>query len=162
MQTRSMTSESNECQQTFNHDKQTLNHDKQTFNHDNFNSQPFNPTFPDENNNITNNMVKCGNTINESHCCNSIKHYWSYLKLLGKFAMFVCCLSIIHWTIITLYISWCYKPGIWGSFVNIFTVGTPICQALNRIQTLISEHFVGLFISSVVGFNTAVQSLFSM
>ena len=39
---------------------------------------------------------------------------------------------------------------------NIFTVGSPICLALNRIQSLISDHFIGLFISSVIGFNTAI------
>ena len=52
------------------------------------------------------------------------------------------------------------QAGLFGAITNIFTVGSPICLALNRIQSLISDHFIGLFISSVIGFYTAIQTLF--
>ena len=92
-------------------------------------------------------------TMNSYQCCN-------YFSTIMKFTFIVCFLSVLHWTLVTLYISWCYKPGLWGAVTNIFTVGSPICLALNRIQSLISDHFIGLFISSIIGFNTALQTLF--
>lgn len=109
-------------------------------------SESFNPVFPQE-------KICMNETYNNSQCCN-------YSMIIVKFTIIVCLLSIIHWVLVTMYISWCYNPGIWGAITNIFTVGSPICLALNRIQSLISDHFIGLFISSVVGFNTALHTLF--
>lgn len=113
----------------------------------------FNATFPDEKNCINDTYDKYNDNIKKTKCCN-------YFSTILKFTLIVCFLSILHWTLVTLYISWCYKPGIFGAITNIFTVGSPICIALNRIQSLISDHFIALFISSVVGFNTAIQTLF--
>ena len=122
------------------------------------NSELFNPVFPDENKNCINNCYDKYNEkiekIENRQCCN-------YSMTIMKFTIIVTFLSVLHWTLVTLYISWCYKPGIWGAITNIFTVGSPICLAINRIQALISDHFIGLFISSIVGFNSAIQTLFS-
>lgn len=118
------------------------------------NSETFNPTFPDEETNcIKDNYKKYNDNVRNTVCCN-------YFSTIMKFTAIVCFLSIIHWTLVTLYITWCYKPGFWGAVTNIFTVGSPICLALNRIQSLISDHFIGLFVSSIIGFNTALQTLF--
>ena len=120
------------------------------------NSQPFNPVFPEEKDCIKNTYDKYNDmtdVMNRYQCCN-------YFSTIIKFTFVVCFLSVLHWTLVTLYISWCYKPGVWGAVTNIFTVGSPICLALNRIQSLISDHFIGLFVSSIIGFNTALQTLF--
>ena len=113
----------------------------------------FNPTFPDEKNCVRDTYDKYNDSINKTICC-------KYFSTMLKFTLIVSFLSILHWTFVTLYISWCYKSGLFGAITNIFTVGSPICLALNRIQSLISDHFIGLFISSVIGFNTAIQTLF--
>lgn len=113
----------------------------------------FNPTFPDEKNCVRDTYDKYNDSVSNTICC-------KYFSTILKFTLIVSFLSILHWTLVTLYISWCYKPGLFGAITNIFTVGSPICLALNRIQSLISDHFIGLFISSVIGFNTAIQTLF--
>ena len=120
------------------------------------NNNKFDPVFPDE--------KICGNNTYDkyNHIANTMKQYQccSYFSTIIKFTVIVCFLSVLHWTLVSLYITLCYKPGILGAITNIFTVGSPICLALNRIQSLISDHFIGLFISSIIGFNTALQTLF--
>lgn len=118
-------------------------------------NSPFNPVFPDEKDScIKETYDKYGDSVKNSMC-------YRYSKIILRFTFVVCFLSVIHWSLVTLYFSWCYQQGVWGAVTNIFTVGSPICMALNRIQSLISDHFIGIFISSIVGFNTALQSFFS-
>lgn len=51
-------------------------------------------------------------------------------------------LSTIHWGLIQFITIYCAPSGIWGPFINLFTIGSPICQLANSIQHKISEHYL--------------------
>ena len=62
----------------------------------------FNPTFPDEKNCVRDTYDKYNDSVSNTICC-------KYFSTILKFTLIVSFLSILHWTLVTLYISWCYK-----------------------------------------------------
>lgn len=89
------------------------------------------------------------------------RFYWliRYVKPIGKFAAIIVFLTFIHWSLVTLYISWCYDSSFYGIIRNIFTISSPICTSINKLQVFLSENFVGFFVNSVIGLNGSIKSL---
>lgn len=55
----------------------------------------------------------------------------------------VCLLiSSFQWSILMIYNYYCLDKSMLGFFTNIFTLGSPICNAMNRIQSTLSDYYI--------------------
>ena len=73
---------------------------------------------------------------------NGFRLCYLILKPLIKVLFTVFIISFMHWGLIRIMSEYCTPPGFWGPFVNIITLGSPICQAINHLQLNISNYYV--------------------
>lgn len=78
---------------------------------------------------------------------------------LIKFMSFCLIMSSIQWIIIMIYNHYCLDSSIYGIVTNIFTLGSPICSSLNKIQTFISDSYITFFGGGILLFTGWVNNL---
>lgn len=57
-------------------------------------------------------------------------------------------LTILHWSLVQIYATYCAPPGIMGLIYTMFNTGSPICQCINNIQVGISDNFINIWSST--------------
>jgi len=77
-------------------------------------------------------------------------------KPIMYFILSVGLLSITHWGLINIFITFCCNLGIKGIFQNIITLGSPICQLINHIQYLLTTTYIKLIASTAIAVSTWV------
>jgi len=75
-------------------------------------------------------------------------------KPIIYFVMSVGILSITHWGLINIFITFCCNLGVKGIFQNIITLGSPICQLINHIQYLLTTTYIKLIASTAIAIST--------
>lgn len=75
-------------------------------------------------------------------------------KPIIYFIMSVGILSITHWGLINIFITFCCNLGIKGIFQNIITLGSPICQLINHVQYLLTTTYIKLIASTAIAIST--------
>ena len=54
-------------------------------------------------------------------------------------------ISTIQWGALRFLTTYCAQPGIIGLFVNIMSLGSPICMFVNTIQYTLSTYYITLW-----------------
>ena len=72
-----------------------------------------------------------------------------YLNVLYKFFLpllqFLCIcmlISSLQWFMLVTYNYYCLDGSMFGFITNMITLGSPICIALNKIQSCLSDYYI--------------------
>lgn len=84
-----------------------------------------------------NEVERCHNFIG-----NGVKNIYLILKPFIKFMFTIFAVSFMHWVLVRIMSSYCSPPGFLGPFVNMVTMGSPICQSINNLQLNLTNYYI--------------------
>lgn len=73
------------------------------------------------------------------------------LKPIGIFLTTVILLAITHFVLVHSYVTFCVPTGFMGLVASAFTIGSPVCQHMNFVQTAIATYYTQIWGSAAVG-----------
>ena len=82
----------------------------------------------------------------------------STLKTISWIFVWILAISIIHWMSFQLLAISCHPQTWYGMVTNLFTLGSPMCTTLNKIQMSLSDTYTNLWISVGLTFSTWIIS----
>jgi hypothetical protein len=82
-----------------------------------------------------------------------------YIFKFGAILMFV---SFLHWSLVSIYVKWCYEPSLGGVFGNIFMVSSSLCWAINYAQQAVSDHFIFFWLNGILVSTSFVKGILVM
>lgn len=81
------------------------------------------------------------------------------LKPFLIFAITAFLLSTLQWICIHFLNYFCYDFSFLGIIKNMFTIGSPICNAINNIQLKLVDNYIILWVSSITLFTSFITNL---
>ena len=69
-------------------------------------------------------------------------------KALINFIIIITVTSLLHWSLINIYISNCIDASWSGAFTNMVRLGSPFCQFINYSQFELSKHYITIWASA--------------
>lgn len=79
--------------------------------------------------------------------------FYPILQFVG-----ICMLiSSIQWGTLMIYNQYCLDKTMFGFFTNIITLGSPICNALNKIQSTLSDYYITYIGVGILGLTSWVR-----
>jgi hypothetical protein len=63
-------------------------------------------------------------------------------------------ISTLQWCCIRFLASYCAMPGIMGAFLNMMSLGSPICLFINTMQYTMSTHYLTLWATAATAILT--------
>ena len=88
--------------------------------------------------------------------CNALLQY-TFFKII----LLIISLSAASMTLSYIYYMYCAPTSIMGIFTNVFTISSPICTAINRLQSTISDHATCVISCVSVAFVGFVKYIFT-
>lgn len=66
--------------------------------------------------------------------------------------------GVLHWFVVNLYANFCAPPSLFGAIQSFVTMGSPVCQFLNKVQYELTNHFSFAITIMASSFLTLVKS----
>lgn len=80
---------------------------------------------------------------------------WSTFKFFGLLML----ISSFHWFLVSIYMKWCYDSSIAGIFSNVLMVSSPLCNSINNIQQVLSNHFISFWLNGIIFCGSFIKGL---
>ena len=71
----------------------------------------------------------------------------SIFRKIGQVGITIFLTSLCYWGLLNLYVYICTPMSIWGPFITIFTMGSPVCVTLNKLQMAIVDYYIVIWTS---------------
>tara|TARA_B100000408_G_C10300029_1_gene224109 strand:+ start:1162 stop:1461 length:300 start_codon:yes stop_codon:yes gene_type:complete len=84
----------------------------------------------------------------------------NFLKPISVFFLSILTVSTVQWLSIQFLATYCSYWSLAGPFMNIFSLGSPVCHFVNHIQLKLSENYIFIWSCAATSCITYSSQLF--
>lgn len=74
------------------------------------------------------------------------------LKGVVYFLLFVTATVFAHWLLIHMYVKMCAPMTIFGPLYTFVSLGSPLCNFMNKMQHELASHYLSLWTGAAIAF----------
>jgi len=82
----------------------------------------------------------------------------NYFRPLLLFLGTIFAISTLQWLLMIIYHHYCLDQTVYGIFKNMITMGNPICNSLNKIQSILLDHYLVYVAAGILSVSSYISN----